>query len=197
MTERQPGATGTPHASGKAGASAGDLELLAIEEHFAEAFRTGAGPRLSDYLRRYPAYAEQLTDFMSAFLAEAAWESDGVDAAEQSAEGPGLSPGTQRALDAIRAGLDALSPTGELLRVAEERATYVTQPESPEAPTETEYVTLAALAGRLDLSAEEVKELAHAAATAPYTLSPALIGRITAALGITKDEAILLLASGW
>ena len=136
MTERQPGAAGTFHASDETEESGNELELFAIEEHFVEAFRAGASPRLSDYLRRYPAYAEQLTDFASAFLAAAMGEPDEMGAAEDDAAEPGLSPGTQRALEAIRAGFDAQSPADELPRVAEERAIYVAQPEEMEEPEE-------------------------------------------------------------
>lgn len=187
------------------GENGSELELFAIEEHFAAAVHAGAGPRLSDYLRRYPQYAEALTDFASVFLPEATLEAEDSNSDEEppAPPGPALSPGTQRALDALRAGLDTHSQADETLLVAEERAAYATRPagleglERLEALARVHGLSLEELAAKADLSQGALSEVAGAAAQAPGSPPPLLVRRIAEALGMSETDVILALAGGF
>lgn len=46
-----------------------DEELLRITAEYAEEARSGAAPRISDYVRRYPHYARELVEYALAFSA--------------------------------------------------------------------------------------------------------------------------------
>src|SRR5579859_2344651 len=179
-------APGTPVETGDGDA----LELFAIEEHFAGAVRAGMEPRLSDYVRRYPQYAEQLTDFVSVFLPEARRDSVVDGATPEEPAGAGLSPGTRRAIDALFSGLNAATRQDDALLVAEERATYALDPVGLAALARVHGLTLAALAEMAHLSAEEVAGLAQVAEIAPDTLPALLVRRIAEALGISESETI-------
>lgn len=193
-----PDATGASRLPDMA-ASGSELELLAIEEHFVEAFRAGAGPRLSDYLRRYPRYAAELTDFASGFLPEAALDAEDAGVKEEPTR-PTLSPGTQRVLDALRANLDAQPPVNETLLVAEERAAYAAQPaglERLEALARVHGLSLGELAAKADLSRDALEGLAGTSAQAPDTLSPLLVQRIAEALGMSETDVVRALMGGF
>lgn len=93
-----------------------ELQALAIQERFAEEYRAGRNPRLSDYLRAYPDYAASLTNFVARLLDE------GAVTEADSAPAP-LSFGSRRALDAI---FGASSEQSSTRAVAERRASYAT-----------------------------------------------------------------------
>ena len=165
-------------------ASADDLELLAIEEQFTEAYHAGLGPRLSAYLRRYPQYADELTAFVSAFLPEAALEAR--DATHEAPMSPLPSPGVQRALDAILAVLDLQPRAHEVSLVAEERAPYATVPVGLGALAQAHGLSLEKLAVYIDLSLEALAEVDRMA-LAPKDLPPVLTQRIAEALDIREE----------
>jgi lambda repressor-like predicted transcriptional regulator len=182
--------------SDAAAQSESELELFAIEEHFAEAFHANAGPRLSDYIWRYPQYAEELAAFVSNFLPAAALEAEDALDAHTESLAPKLSLGTRRALDSLFTGWGAQPPADETLLVAEERAVYAAQPAGLEALAETRGLSLEALAERANLSQDGLTEVMRLAARAPDTLSPDLVRRIAEVLGVAEDEAIRALARG-
>lgn len=75
-------------------------DVLRITEHYVAEVHAGRQPRLSDYLRRYPQYAVQITDFVAyyhAVEAELPMEVPG-EAVMQSREMPVLSEGSRAAL---------------------------------------------------------------------------------------------------
>jgi hypothetical protein len=103
-----------------------DLHTLAVEERFIEELRAGNHPRLSAYVRHYPAYAEALADLIASLAPDAT--------TEQSPEAPPASPsvrawaeaGERRALAALFGALPEESAGSDALRVAEERGEYTT-----------------------------------------------------------------------
>jgi hypothetical protein len=196
MNDSQPDTAGAPH-SPAAAQSERELELFAIEEHFAEAFHSNAGPRLSDYVLRYPQYAEELAAFASTFLPAAALEAEDTLVAHTEQPALELSPGTQRALDSLFGGRGAQPPADEILLVAEERAVYAAQQAGLEALAGIHGLSLEALAKRANLSQDGLTEVVRLAAHAPDTLPPALVRRIAEALGVAEDEAIRALARGF
>lgn len=74
-----------------------DEELLRITVEYAEAARSGAAPRIGDYVRRYPHYARELVEYALSFSAVFA------DQPPPDERPPAvLSPAAQKALAAIR-----------------------------------------------------------------------------------------------
>jgi len=102
------GDVGEPMADEPASDPGSDLELLAIMEEYAAAYRAGQRPRLTDFIARYPAHTLALADFAAHFLADAALaEAEGeLDAGDEPAGARPLSAGTQRALDALFGSTD-------------------------------------------------------------------------------------------
>lgn len=161
-----------------------DLGLLAIEEQFAEAYHAGAGPRLSAYLLRYPQYMDELTTFVSAFLPEAALDTGDV---AHEASSPPPSPGVQRALDAILAGLDRQPRAHGALWVAEARTPYATVPLGLVGLAHAHGLPLEKLAECTDLSPETLAGVDRMA-LAPKDLPPILMQCLADALGIREEE---------
>lgn len=202
MNDSRPEATGEPGASSDAG-SERELELFAIEEQFAGACRSGARPRLTTYLRRYPQYADELIAFASAFLPESALHPEDTGSAHEKPEAPALSPGTRRALDAIFASMNTLTQADGLLLVAEQRTAYTTAQQAQQAQSvglaalaHAQGISLDELAHTLGLSADELAELARVAAQTPDELSQSMVHRLAKALGVSDEEAIQSLAHG-
>jgi hypothetical protein len=167
-----------------------ELELLAIIEQFVSAHRAGQEPRLSTYLRRYPDYSDELTAYVSAYLAD-----PGVTDGLENSRVPRLplSAGAQRALDHLFADSAMVQPAGTLQHVAEHSAPYRATP------------TLAALAQQRGLAPAK---LAAAADLAPEVIAwldtsclpreaypPALVARLSGALGVPRAVVLDALAS--
>ncbi|MGH2516604.1 MAG: hypothetical protein ACRDHP_13190 [Ktedonobacterales bacterium] len=171
---------GTPETPSDA-SSERKLGLFAVEELFIEELRSGGTPRLSDYLRCYPALAEELTAFASVVLPEAALDAGNADAADatmgsvRSVAAPELSPGTRRALRTIRAEVGNRQEPDETLLVAEKRAAYATHAPGIESLARSRDVSLDALAELIDSS--------------PEKLAPEVLWRIANTLGVSVDEA--------
>lgn len=98
-----------------------DLHALAVEEHFLDELRAGKRPRLSAYIRRYPAHAEALTNLVASLAPDTITErsSDATLTARAWAEA-----GERRALTVLFGALPAESAGNDVLRVAEERGEY-------------------------------------------------------------------------
>lgn len=98
-----------------------DLHALAVEEHYLEEMRAGKRPRLSAYIRRYPAHAAALANLVASLAPDTATEqpSHGTPVTRAWAEA-----GEGRALTALFGALPSESAGTDALRVAEEHGEY-------------------------------------------------------------------------
>src|SRR5579884_3210059 len=132
-------------------------DIFYITARYVAELREGKHPHISDYIARYPQYADAPADFVSYYQA---FEADGLDGLDNSAP-VSLSPLSQAALA---------------------RALHRVQAEPP-APitsllaTSTRYFTLAEFARKLDLSADIVALLEQRVID-PSTLPHELYRRI-------------------
>lgn len=164
-----------------------DDELLRITAEYAEAARSGAAPRIGDYVRRYPQYARELVEYALAFSAIFA---DQPAPDERPVTTP--SPAAQKALAYIR----------------EQHATYESQAVAAGSPAPAQSEAIDSLFkrgiavgyspprlfGELRLSADlgaKLEARVIAAATIPRTLIERL-----AALLQTSTEAIQAYLAG-
>lgn len=159
------------------------LALLAVEERFIEELRAGKHPRLADYLRAYPALAEDLIAFASAALPEATLASSAAATFDTPGAALDLSPGTLRALKAIRADSGGQREPPDALLVAEERGTYAAPELGIEALARSRGISLEALAALVE--------------TTPEHLAPEALSHIADLLGVSVEEARQALADAF
>lgn len=175
------------------------IELLALEEQFVAAHRVGHPARLADYIRRYLAYASELTEFAARFLS-APEEASGEEETDTGSEQERLSPGAARARDALFGGRRRAE--GGPAEVDEETSMRLVA-EAPipyGAPSDGPPDGLLALARRRGLS---LRELARRAELTPDLLRwmdaagfddtempEPLVEDLAAALGATRLEVV-------
>ena len=138
-----------------------DEVLMRITAQFVSEQEAGRQPRLDDYMRRYPRYANEIADFVTYYYA---LEANLPKAAEAV---PQLSANSLAALKRTweRAGTSPVSNPAALLALARRRR-----------------YTLAQLATKLDLSTDLVEQLAQCQFD-PITIPNELLQRLAHVLG--------------
>lgn len=162
-------------------ASEYDEVVLRITARYVEEVRAGREPRLSDYLARYPQYAEAITDFVVYYHA---LESQTPPAPAQSM----LPPLSERSQAAMQRALKRLSVSADTLHAASGSGqnSLLWQANRPG-------ITLTWLAGETDLSLDILRKLemrAILAATIPYEV----VRRV--ALALRQPLSIVLISLG-
>jgi hypothetical protein len=135
-------------------------EILRITAQFVAEREAGRKPRLEEYVRRYPQYVDDITDFVTYYYAvEAGLPTD-------TASVPSLSVGSRAALDVAWERIDTPFAGGAVsLATLARRQRY----------------TLARLAATLDLSTDIVEQLARRQIE-PATLPGELVQRMSQVL---------------
>lgn len=121
-------------------AKVNDEELMRITALFVEDQETGGQPRLTDYLRRFPQYADEIVEFATYYYALEADLPAPADAA------PELSSETRAALGRARMRQPAMS---------------LEMPASLLTLVKSRYISLAPLAAALNLSVDLVEQLVN------------------------------------
>lgn len=185
-----------------------ELELLAVLDRFAREVEDGTEPRLSTYLRTYPQFAAELTDFASGYVVDAqlAAVAAAADAGEvRSGQAHELSAGSRRALAALfpevaSGGQHApakappahlMGETGGLRLVAERRGDYTASRQGLVGLAAQHGVSLDQLAALVDLPVDALLWLdAQGMESLPNAAQEFIAGALDIGLDAVKDAAL-------
>jgi hypothetical protein len=150
-----------------------DDTLLQITARYVSELQTGQQPRLSDYLARYPQYAEAIADFVAYYHTAETHIPDDLTLA------PSLSKTSHSVLQQFQAEKPPVAPSA--------------LPTTLMAGPDNRRLTLSQIANRINLSTDIVLLLEQRSID-PATIPDAVISRLAAVSGYTTDDIKLYLA---